>query len=202
MAMVKGAGATLASWNDTPATRAIVEFVERVTQEGGADYVPPAERIAVFDNDGTLWCEKPIQIEVGFILKRLAEMADLDDSLRDRQPCHFAVVKKDASFIRGAQMHNRFCQLRLPVAIDTGDADDFPGMHVERHPTDFFLSHVIAHVEPFYTQDRLAAFDRDFHRAQVHFTAYHKARQLLLRCFSLVDSGHDLAVAHDQNGVT
>lgn len=69
----------LASWNDTPATRAIVEFVERVTQEGGANYVPPAERIAVFDNDGTLWCEKPIQIEVGFILKRLAEMAELDD---------------------------------------------------------------------------------------------------------------------------
>ncbi len=79
MATVKGAGTMLASWNDTPATRAIVEFVERVTQEGGANYVPPAERIAVFDNDGTLWCEKPIQIEVGFILKRLAEMAELDD---------------------------------------------------------------------------------------------------------------------------
>ena len=76
MATVKGAGTMLASWNDTPATQAIVEFVERVTQEGGADYVPPAERIAVFDNDGTLWCEKPMQIEVGFILKRLAEMAE------------------------------------------------------------------------------------------------------------------------------
>ena len=60
MAAVKGAGTMLASWNDTPATQAIVDFVERVTHEGGADYVPPAERIAVFDNDGTLWCEKPI----------------------------------------------------------------------------------------------------------------------------------------------
>ena len=54
---------------------AIVDFVERVTTEGGPDYVPPAERIAVYDNDGTLWCEKPMPIELGFILRRLAEMA-------------------------------------------------------------------------------------------------------------------------------
>jgi phosphoserine phosphatase len=86
MAAVNDAGTTLASWNDTPATRAIVEFVERATREGDAAYVPPAERVAVFDNDGTLWCEKPIQIEIGFILKRLAEMADADASLRDRTP--------------------------------------------------------------------------------------------------------------------
>ena len=66
----------LASWRDTPTRRAIVEFVERVTEEGGADYVPAAERVAVFDNDGTLWCEKPMPIEVGFILMRLAEMAE------------------------------------------------------------------------------------------------------------------------------
>ena len=71
----------------TPPTRAaIVEFVERVTTEGGPDYVPPAERIAVFDNDGTLWCEKPMPIELGFILMRLAEMAEADASLRERQP--------------------------------------------------------------------------------------------------------------------
>ena len=66
----------LASWNDTPTREAIVDFVERVTTEGGPDYVPPAERIAVFDNDGTLWCEKPMPIELGFILVRLAEMAE------------------------------------------------------------------------------------------------------------------------------
>ncbi|MFZ0383433.1 MAG: hypothetical protein WCD11_33910 [Solirubrobacteraceae bacterium] len=101
MAAVKGAGTILASWNDTPATQSIVEFVERVTQEGGADYVPPAERIAVFDNDGTLWCEKPIQIEVGFILKRLAEMAELDDSLRDRQPWK-AAHERDYAWLGGA----------------------------------------------------------------------------------------------------
>ena len=49
-------------------------------------HVPPAERVAVFDNDGTLWCEKPMPVELGFILERLAEMAEDDASLRDRQP--------------------------------------------------------------------------------------------------------------------
>ena len=81
-----GPTGTLASWNDTPTRRAIVEFVERVTTEGGADYVAPPDRIAVFDNDGTLWCEKPMPIELGFILLRLAEMCQADSSLRDRQP--------------------------------------------------------------------------------------------------------------------
>ena len=74
--------------------RAIVDFVERVTTEGGADFVPPAERIAVFDNDGTLWCEKPMPIELGFILQRLAEMAETDPSLRERQPWKAAREKR------------------------------------------------------------------------------------------------------------
>jgi hypothetical protein len=76
----------LPSWNDGAARTAIVGFVERVTAEGGPEYVPPAERIATFDNDGTLWCEKPMPIELGFILARLAEMAGADASLREKQP--------------------------------------------------------------------------------------------------------------------
>ena len=78
--------ADLASWNETATTRAIVDFVDRVTTEGGPDYVPPAERIAVYDNDGTLWCEKPMPIELGFILRRFVEMAEQDEGLRERQP--------------------------------------------------------------------------------------------------------------------
>ena len=50
----------LPSWNDGPSKAAIVEFVAKVTKEGGSDFVRPAERIAVFDNDGTLWCEQPV----------------------------------------------------------------------------------------------------------------------------------------------
>jgi phosphoglycolate phosphatase-like HAD superfamily hydrolase len=78
--------AALDSWNDGAAKTAIVDFVETVTQEGGPGYVPPSRRVAVFDNDGTLWCEKPMPIELGFILKRFVEMADADATLRDRQP--------------------------------------------------------------------------------------------------------------------
>jgi phosphoserine phosphatase len=76
----------LASWSDGATKAAIVDFVEHVTKEGGPDFVPPADRIATFDNDGTLWCEKPMPIELGFILARLAEMAEADESLREKQP--------------------------------------------------------------------------------------------------------------------
>jgi phosphoserine phosphatase len=76
----------LASWNDTPTRDRIIEFVERVTAVGSPDRVPPAERIAVFDNDGTLWCEKPMPVELGFMLRRLAEMAEADASLHEKQP--------------------------------------------------------------------------------------------------------------------
>ena len=57
----------LPSWNDGAAKSAIVDFVARVTKEGGPDFVPPAERIATFDNDGTLWCEQPMQVQVFFL---------------------------------------------------------------------------------------------------------------------------------------
>jgi len=71
----------LASWNEGPAKEAILEFVARTREE-----VPEVERVAVFDNDGTLWCEKPMPIQLDFILRRLAEMTEADPSLRDRQP--------------------------------------------------------------------------------------------------------------------
>jgi hypothetical protein len=77
---------TLPWWRDTPARAAIVEFVERVTSERGADCVPTSERVATFDNDGTLWCEKPLPIQANFLFRRLAEMATSDPSLASRQP--------------------------------------------------------------------------------------------------------------------
>src|SRR4051794_35835497 len=79
-------GEPLPSWNATATRRTIVEFVEAVTHIRGPGFVPAAERVAVFDNDGTLWCEKPMPIELGFILRRLAAIAASDSSLRDRQP--------------------------------------------------------------------------------------------------------------------
>ncbi len=74
-------GPDLNSWNDTPTRAAIEAFVSSVTTDG-PDFVPPEERIAVFDNDGTLWTEKPIPIQLDFALYRMAKMADADASLR------------------------------------------------------------------------------------------------------------------------
>jgi hypothetical protein len=93
-------GTLPASWLDTATRQAIVEFVERVTTEGGADYVPPPARIAVFDNDGTLWCEKPMPIELGFILRRLVEMVEADESLRETQPWK-AACERDHHWLGG-----------------------------------------------------------------------------------------------------
>src|SRR5262249_16992075 len=64
----------LSTWKDGTAKSAIVGFVKQVTTDGSAAFVPTPERIAVFDNDGTLWCEKPMPIELGFILMRMAAM--------------------------------------------------------------------------------------------------------------------------------
>jgi phosphoglycolate phosphatase-like HAD superfamily hydrolase len=73
---------TLPSWNEGAAKAAIVAFVEQTVTSA----VPVEERIAVFDADGTLWCEKPLPVEADFLLRRLAEMATADPKLRERQP--------------------------------------------------------------------------------------------------------------------
>ena len=124
------ADALLASWRDTPARRAIVDFVGRVTSEGGAGYVAPAERVAVFDNDGTLWSEKPIPIQVDFTLFRLAELANADPSLRARQP-YKAAIERDYRWLGEAMVkHYRGDDADLGVlmaAVETA----FQGMSVE-----------------------------------------------------------------------
>jgi phosphoserine phosphatase len=92
---------SLQSWKDGPSRRSIVDFVERVTTEGGPDFVPPAERTAVFDNDGTLWAEQPIPIQVDHLVRGLGAAAAADPALRDRQPWK-AVVERDFHWLGGA----------------------------------------------------------------------------------------------------
>ncbi len=75
----------LDSWTDGPTKSAIVDFVDRVTTDG-PDFVAPEARVAVFDNDGTLWCEKPMYIQLDFLLRRFKEQAQADPSLRETQP--------------------------------------------------------------------------------------------------------------------
>ena len=76
----------LPSWHDTETTRAILAFVEAATREGDPGFVRPAERIAVFDNDGTLWTEKPMPVQLDFIVRSFAAAAERDPGLRERQP--------------------------------------------------------------------------------------------------------------------
>lgn len=76
----------LPSWNVSPARTAITAFVEAVTTKDGADYVPPAARIAVFDNDGTLWVEQPMYNQAAFALDRVKALAPAHPEWRTTQP--------------------------------------------------------------------------------------------------------------------
>lgn len=75
----------LPSWRPGTTRDAILEFLEAVTNENGPDFTPPAERIAVFDNDGTLWCEQPVQVQVLFCQDRLRQLAESDPALREQE---------------------------------------------------------------------------------------------------------------------
>jgi phosphoglycolate phosphatase-like HAD superfamily hydrolase len=77
---------SLPSWNSGAVKTSITDFVARVTTQGGADFVPPAERIAVFDNDGTLWCEQPIYFQAAFALDRVKAMAPQHPEWKSQQP--------------------------------------------------------------------------------------------------------------------
>jgi phosphoserine phosphatase len=90
----------LPSWNDTATKSSILDFVTRVATQGSSDFVPADARIAVFDNDGTLWCEKPMPIQTGFLLGKIAEQAAADPSLRDKQPWK-AVFEKNHEWLAG-----------------------------------------------------------------------------------------------------
>lgn len=81
----------LPSWNDGPSRQAIVEFVAAVTQEDGADYVAPADRIAVFDNDGTLWSEQPLYFQLIFALDQIKVMAPKHPEWSQEQPYKAAI---------------------------------------------------------------------------------------------------------------
>jgi phosphoglycolate phosphatase-like HAD superfamily hydrolase len=76
----------LPSWNEGPAKTAIIDFVERVTNRNGQDWVPPEDRVATFDNDGTLWSEQPIYFQGMFIFDRIKAMAPQHPEWREEQP--------------------------------------------------------------------------------------------------------------------
>src|SRR5215475_9709337 len=76
----------LSSWNDGPSKKAIVDFVARVTKEGSPDFVKPEDRIATFDNDGTLWVEQPNYTQVTFAIDEVVALAPQHPKWRDVEP--------------------------------------------------------------------------------------------------------------------
>jgi phosphoglycolate phosphatase-like HAD superfamily hydrolase len=84
----------LPSWSDGPVKKSITDFVSRVTTQGGADFVPTEQRIATFDNDGTLWCEQPVYFQVAFAFDRVKAMAPRHPEWKTTQPFK-ALLDKD-----------------------------------------------------------------------------------------------------------
>ncbi|MHC4373040.1 MAG: HAD family hydrolase [Planctomycetota bacterium] len=81
----------LPSWNEGLAKEAIIEFVENTTSAGSSDYVEEADRIAVFDNDGTLWAEQPMYFQLAFVLERLVQLAPQHPEWKTEQPFRAAL---------------------------------------------------------------------------------------------------------------
>lgn len=126
----------LSSWNDGSSRQAIMAFVEAVTTEGSPDYVAPAERIAVFDNDGTLWSEQPMYFQVLFALEEVKRLAPKHPEWKDRQPFK-AVLENDRKTLAESGMKGI---LKIVAATHSGmSTDEFIGnarrwLASARHP--------------------------------------------------------------------
>ena len=127
----------LPSWNDTGPKQAIVQFVGKVTTEGSPDFVPVAERIAVFDNDGTLWAEQPLYFQALFAFDRVKQLAAQHPQWKTTEP--FASVLRGD--MKGALAGGEHALLELVMATHAGmTTDEFDKIVKEwiataRHPT-------------------------------------------------------------------
>jgi haloacid dehalogenase-like hydrolase len=110
----------LSSWNDGASKSAILDLVVRVTNPGGPEFVPPAERIATFDNDGTLWCEQPLQIQFFFAFDRVKQLSVKDPTMSERQPFK-AVLEHDYITLFGLGKQALF---ELAFATHAGMTDE------------------------------------------------------------------------------
>jgi heat shock protein HslJ len=93
----------LPSWNGGPAIQAIVAFVEKVTRAGGPDFVAPAERIAVFDNDGTLWVEQPLYTQLAFAIDRVKALAPQHPEWKENEPFKSILAGDNATALAGGE---------------------------------------------------------------------------------------------------
>ncbi len=111
----------LPSWNEGPAKQRIVDFVKAVGTPGGKDYVAPAERIVVFDNDGTLWLEYPMYTQVLFVLDRIKALAPQHPHWANQEPFKSAI----AGDIKAALAGGEKALLELVMAAQRGSTGEF-----------------------------------------------------------------------------
>jgi phosphoserine phosphatase len=119
-------------WRDGTARRTIEEFVTRVTDVGSAEFVEPASRIAIFDNDGTLWAEKPSPVELAFIFDRFAALARQRPELRERQPWK-AAVEGDTQWLDDLILNHYQGDDRELQALAAAIVESFAGMPLEQY---------------------------------------------------------------------
>jgi len=106
----------LPSWNDSASKANIVAFVDKVTRQGSADFVPPSERIAVFDNDGTLWAEQPMYFQAFFIFDRIKALAPKHPEWKTKEP--FASVLRGD--VKGALKGGEHALIEMVMATHAG----------------------------------------------------------------------------------
>jgi hypothetical protein len=111
---------SLPSWNDGKAKQSIIEFVATVTEKGSPDFVPPPERIAVFDNDGTLWAEQPMYFFLLFALDRVKVLAPEHPEWKDKEP--FASLLKGD--VKGALAGGEHAILEIVMATHAGNTTE------------------------------------------------------------------------------
>jgi phosphoserine phosphatase len=120
----------LPSWRPGPAREAVLGFVDGVRGAGDTPPVPVEQRVAVFDNDGTLWCEKPMPIQLDFILRRLVEMVQADPPLAGRQPWK-AAVERDATWLESVIVDHYAGDDRKVEVLMAGVLAAYDGIDVE-----------------------------------------------------------------------
>jgi hypothetical protein len=126
----------LPSWNEGAAKKSIAAFVARVTTEGGPDFVPGGQRIAVFDNDGTLWSEQPVYFQLAFMLDRVKELAPKHPEWKQKQPFK-SILEGD---VKQALAGGEKALLELLAATSAGmTTEEFDGivrrwLATARHP--------------------------------------------------------------------
>jgi len=126
----------LPSWTDGPTKKAITDFVTRVTTKDGKDFVPPADRVAVFDNDGTLWSEQPIYFQVAFALDRVKALAPKHPEWKDREPFKAVLAGDLRAALAGGQKAVAEIMLATHAGMTTDEFDQVVREWVKtaRHP--------------------------------------------------------------------